>query len=99
MVGVNGNNNLIPEKFELKQNYPNPFNPETKISFSLPQGSTVKIIVTDISGRVVSEPVNGYYPSGNHTTSYSGTELASGIYFYTLQAGSFTETKKMLLVK
>ena len=99
MVGVNGNNNLTPEKFELKQNYPNPFNPETKITFSLPQGSAVKITVTDISGRVVSEPVNGYYPSGNHTTAFSGAELASGIYFYTLQAGSFKETRKMLLVK
>lgn len=99
MVGINNNNFQLPTSFELKQNYPNPFNPETKISFSLPQGSAVRIIVTDISGRVVSELVNGYYPSGNHTAAFIASELASGIYFYTLQAGYFTETRKMLLVK
>lgn len=99
MVGINNSGSLIPEKFELKQNYPNPFNPETKIGFSLPNASTVKITVTDINGKTVNEPVNGFYPSGNHTITFSGSELASGIYFYTINAGSFTQTRKMLLIK
>lgn len=99
MVGINGNNNTIPEKFELKQNYPNPFNPQTLIGFSLPKGTNVKIIVSDVSGKQVSEPVNSYYVSGNHSVNFNAAELASGIYFYTIFTGEFTETRKMLLVK
>ncbi|HMQ79415.1 MAG TPA: T9SS type A sorting domain-containing protein, partial [Ignavibacteria bacterium] len=99
MVGINGNNNTIPEKFELKQNYPNPFNPQTLIGFSLPKGTNVRIIVTDVSGKQVSELVNSYYVSGNHSVAYNAANLASGIYFYTITTNEFSQTRKMLLVK
>lgn len=99
MVGINGNNNTIPEKFELKQNYPNPFNPETKISFSLPTGDKVILTVTDINGQKVKELTNNYYNAGNHTLSFSAGNLASGIYFYTIETANFKETKKMLMIK
>ncbi len=99
MVGINGNNNTIPEKFELKQNYPNPFNPETKISFSLPVSGNVKIVVTDIKGEKIKELTNNIYMAGNHTVSFNANNLASGIYFYSIETDNFKETKKMLLVK
>lgn len=99
MVGVNGNNNLIPENFALQQNYPNPFNPQTTIGFSLPKGTQVKIVVSDVTGKQVNEPVNSYYAAGNHSVSFNAAELASGIYFYTISAGEFTQTRKMLLIK
>ena len=99
MVGVGNNNNSLPEKFELKQNYPNPFNPQTKITFSLPEGGLVKITVRDISGREVFEITNKLYNAGTHSIEFSGSELSSGVYFYTINAGSFKDTKKMLLVK
>lgn len=99
MVGINGNNNSLPEKFELKQNYPNPFNPQTVIGFSLPKSSNVRIIVSDAAGKLVNELVNSYYLSGNHTINFSAGELASGIYFYTIVTEAFTETRKMLLIK
>ncbi|NOS85046.1 MAG: T9SS type A sorting domain-containing protein [Ignavibacteria bacterium] len=99
MVGINGNNNSIPEKFELKQNYPNPFNPETVISFSVPKGANLSITVRDVTGKQVNELVNSYFAAGNHTISYNAGELASGIYFYTIVAEGFTQTRKMLLIK
>lgn len=98
MVGINTNSS-IPEKFELKQNYPNPFNPQTKISFSIPAGGLVNIKVSDMLGREVKEIVNSIYTPGNYTVDFSGEELPSGVYFYTITAGSFKDTKKMLLVK
>lgn len=98
MVGISGNNS-IAEKFELMQNYPNPFNPETKISFSLPVGGLVKIIVSDIQGKEVSEITNKLYTAGNYSVNFSGGNLPSGVYFYTITAGQFKDTKKMLLVK
>jgi hypothetical protein len=99
MVGINGNNNGIPESFELKQNYPNPFNPQTNISFSLPEGGLVKIVVTDITGKEVSELTNKIYTAGNYSIKFSADKLSSGIYFYTITAGQYKDTKKMLLVK
>ncbi len=97
MVGIN--NNSVPSKFELKQNYPNPFNPETKISFSVPTGGLVKIVVRDIMGREVNELTNKLYTPGNYSINFSGDNLTSGVYFYTITTGSFKDTKKMLLVK
>jgi hypothetical protein len=98
MVGINGNNS-IPASFELKQNYPNPFNPQTNISFSLPEGGLVKIVVSDIQGREVAELTNKLYNAGNHSITFSADKLSSGIYFYTITAGQYNDTKKMLLVK
>jgi hypothetical protein len=99
MVGVHGNGNTIPDMFVLNQNYPNPFNPQTTISFSLPVGGLVKIIVTDIQGKEVAEAVNRLYSAGNHSIDFRADNLSSGIYFYTLTSGEFKDTKRMLLIK
>ena len=99
MVGINNNENGIPEGFVLNQNYPNPFNPETKISFSLPEASFVKMLVTDITGKEVKTLLNKLYTAGNHSIGFNAENLPSGVYFYTITAGEFKDTKKMLLVK
>jgi len=88
-----------PEKFELSQNYPNPFNPTTTISFSLPESGNVKLTLYNLIGQVLGTIVNEYKESGIHTINFDGSELNSGIYIYKLQAGSFVETKKMILMK
>lgn len=96
---VSGINSNIPSEYSISQNYPNPFNPETKIDFSLPADSKVEIKVFDITGKLVSELLNGNYPAGSHTIKFSGSGLSSGIYFYTITAGSFNKTHKMILNK
>jgi hypothetical protein len=81
------------------QNYPNPFNPVTKIEYSIPQTVFVSVKVFDISGKEVNVLVNGIKQAGVYSISFDASSLASGIYFYKIESGSFTETKKMVLVK
>jgi hypothetical protein len=97
-----------PDEFELSQNYPNPFNPSTKIKFTIPEspllggdgtGGLVTLKVHDILGNEMTVLVNKQLPAGTYEVEFDGTELPSGIYFYQLRAGSFVETKKMLLLK
>jgi hypothetical protein len=88
-----------PKTFALKQNYPNPFNPSTVISYQLSGLSEVKLEIFDVLGRQVATVVNARQAAGYYQASFNATSLASGIYFYRLQAGSFVESKKMLLVK
>lgn len=97
--GSDGNGNDLPGRFELRQNYPNPFNPTTNISFFLPQNSRVQLQVYDIQGRKVSEVTNRNFQAGQHTVTFDASSLASGTYLYRIQAGSFTETKKMTLIR
>jgi len=92
-------NETIPDNFILMQNYPNPFNPATTISFSLPSKSFVSLKVFDALGREVATLVNEELSAGNHSRQWNGENMSSGIYFYRLQAGSFTETKKLILLK
>ncbi|MCI0449880.1 MAG: T9SS type A sorting domain-containing protein [Chlorobi bacterium] len=99
MVGVNGNNNSLPEVYELRQNYPNPFNPSTTIVFSLPKPEFVKLTLTDINGREIKVLANKFFTAGSHAISLNAESLSSGIYFYSIAAGEFKDTKKMLLVK
>jgi hypothetical protein len=89
----------IPKLFALHQNYPNPFNPVTKILYDLPKGTIVRLVVYDITGREVETLVNEYIAAGYHETEFDGTNLASGVYFYKLEAGSFTDQKKMIVLK
>lgn len=99
-VGVEENTNLrVPEDFLLAQNYPNPFNPGTTISFSLPEGGNVKLTIYNLIGQEIGIIVNGYKDAGIHTINFDGSDLNSGIYYYQLQAGSFVQTKKMILLK
>ncbi len=88
-----------PTTFALLQNYPNPFNPETVISYQLPVTGYLSVKVFDILGREVRTLVDGIQKAGSHSINFNGSGLPSGIYFYRLQAGSFTETKKLVLVK
>jgi hypothetical protein len=88
-----------PGKFSLNQNYPNPFNPVTKISYEIPAGSDVSLKIYDISGRVIANLINEKQNAGYYSVDFNGQNLSSGIYFYILNAGSNTTTKKMLLIK
>jgi choice-of-anchor B domain-containing protein len=99
LTGINSNNN-IPNSFELKQNYPNPFNPGTTIEFNLASASNIKLRVYDMLGRQVAMLVDDFRQAGNYKISYDAGRLASGVYYYTLQADNgFRETKKMVLTK
>lgn len=94
----------IPIQFTLKQNYPNPFNPSTTITFLLPQFGKVELKIFDLLGREVKTLVNAEMRAGDHTIEWNGTdvngnELSSGVYFYTLKADKFFETKKMILMR
>jgi hypothetical protein len=89
----------IPTAFSLAQNFPNPFNPTTTIKFSIPEARIVSLKIYNILGEEVKTLVDEYKEIGNHTVRFEANNLASGIYFYSLQAGSFVETKKMILIK
>ena len=88
-----------PSKFTLDQNYPNPFNPNTIINYALPENVNVELRVYDILGSEIATLVNEEKPAGNYEVEFDGSKLSSGIYFYRLQAGSFVETKKMVLLR
>jgi hypothetical protein len=90
---------VLPEVFKLEQNYPNPFNPTTNIRYSIPTNGFVTLKVYDMVGQEVATLVNGQQDAGNYVADFNATNLANGTYFYTLKAGSFTETKKMMLIK
>ncbi len=89
----------VPQQYELSQNYPNPFNPSTTIKFTIPQESFVELKVYDILGSEVAILVNEEKDKGVYTVTFDAAELGSGIYFYTLKAVGFVQTKKMLLIK
>ncbi|MDP2038987.1 MAG: glucoamylase family protein, partial [Ignavibacteria bacterium] len=96
----------IPTEFSLEQNYPNPFNPETRISYTIPsnvKGETINVTlkVYDVLGREVATLVNENKQPGNYNSQFSilNSQLSTGVYFYRLQAGNFSETKKMLVIK
>lgn len=98
VTSVNNNNNS-PEKFSLSQNYPNPFNPNTQIDFSIPKNSLVTIKIFDVLGKEVAVLVNKDFTIGSYTVDFNASSLTSGVYFYQLTAGEFTDTKKLVLVK
>jgi hypothetical protein len=88
-----------PREFLLSQNYPNPFNPSTTIRFELPKASQVTLTVYDVLGREVSVLVNERRDAGDYEVKFDGSNLASGVYFYRLQAGSYVNAKKLLLLR
>jgi len=93
-------NNFVPDNFNLEQNYPNPFNPTTTINFSIPTSSKVSLKVYDALGKEVSTLVDEFKNAGNYSADFTATSsLTSGIYFYTITAGNFVDTKKLMLVK
>lgn len=98
VVGVNDNQPVV-NSFDLSQNYPNPFNPSTLIKFSIAERSNVTLKVFDMLGREVATLLNTTKDAGSHEVSFDASNLASGLYVYTLSAGNFTSSKKMMLMK
>ena len=91
--------NKLPIKFSLFQNYPNPFNPSTTIKYSIPQQSYITLKIYDILGRQVATVIDEVKPPGNYQVEFNAANLPSGVYFYRIQAGSFNQVRKMLLIK
>ena len=94
----------VPEVFELQQNYPNPFNPETSIRFQLPVISEVTLSIYNLKGQLVRKLVNEEKQAGFHTVTWdaknnAGNNVPSGVYLYRIQAGAFTDVKKLTLLR
>jgi hypothetical protein len=99
ITDVKDKTNLLPTQFSLSQNYPNPMNPSTTISFSLPSQSFVSLKIYDVLGREVATIVSEELPAGTYSRQWNAGKMSSGVYFYRLQAGSFTQTKRLVLLK
>jgi hypothetical protein len=108
LTGITNLNTGIPDKFSLYQNYPNPFNPTTKIKFDvakssplipLQRGKFVKLVVFDLLGKEVETLVNEQLAPGTYSVDWDASAFPSGVYFYKLSAGDFTDTKRMVLIK
>ncbi len=99
VTGIGKTHDVTNRRFYLFQNYPNPFNPSTKISYSIPQTSFVTLKVYDILGKEIATLVNEEKQVGNYEINFDAKNLSSGVYFYRIQAGNFTETKKFILLR
>jgi len=98
-VGTNNQITAIPVKYDLKQNYPNPFNPTTKINYDIPKDGFVMLKIYDVLGREVRTLVNEVKQAGYHSVDFDASTLSSGVYFYKLESGSFSDIKRMMLIK
>jgi len=105
VVGVEDETDTgLPEDFALDQNYPNPFNPTTDIRYALPEDNRVRLAVYDLLGRKVTTLVNEYKPAGRYTVTWDGTnqyglQMSTGVYFYRIEAGEYSEVRKMVFLK
>jgi hypothetical protein len=100
LIGIDPGDPLVPEAYSLSQNYPNPFNPVTRINYEIPKNSVVELTVYDILGREVAKLINNEFKKpGRYSVEFDGANLASGIYFYRIEAGDFIDSKKMVLIK
>jgi hypothetical protein len=98
-IGIEPLSNLIADAFSLMQNYPNPFNPVTNIEITLPKASHTKLTIYDVQGREMVIAVDKQLHAGSYKIEWNASGYPSGVYFYVLSSGDFTETKKMVLVK
>jgi hypothetical protein len=89
----------IAEGFALSQNYPNPFNPNTTISFTIPVSERVQLSVYNVLGQRVATLVNDVMPAGTHSVNFNAANLASGVYIYQIQTGSYVNSRTMMLIK
>jgi photosystem II stability/assembly factor-like uncharacterized protein len=99
MVAIDPNNNTVPTSYSLEQNYPNPFNPSTTIKYSVPTAGNVSVKIYNSIGSEIMTVVNKNHTPGNYVETVDMGGLSSGIYFYILKSGDFSETKKMMLIK
>ena len=98
-IGIERERAGLPAEFALSQNYPNPFNPTTTINYALPLSSEVLLVIYNLRGEEVDRLFNGQQAAGYHTVAWDASHVASGIYFYRLQAGDYIETRKLVLLK
>ena len=98
-VAINSLTSNIPQKLELNQNYPNPFNPVTNLEFSISKTGFVSLKIYDVLGKEIRTLVNEIKQPGIYKVEFDGSSLSSGVYFYKIEAGSFVQTKRMLLLK
>ncbi|RPI16207.1 MAG: T9SS C-terminal target domain-containing protein [Ignavibacteriae bacterium] len=99
MLSVKPISENIPNEFQLYQNYPNPFNPSTEIKFSIPNDVHVNIRIYNLTGEEVLTLLDEDKTTGYYSIIFEGSNFASGVYFYKLEAGSFSDVKKMVLIK
>lgn len=99
VTGIGNIGSEIPKEFKLEQNYPNPFNPSTTIQFSLPRSEFVTLRVFNILGEQIATLVSQNVSAGTHQAEWNAESVSSGVYFYRLQTGSFTQTRKLLLLR
>jgi hypothetical protein len=99
VTGIDDNPKGLSHEFLLFQNYPNPFNPITKIKYSIPQRSLVTLKVFDLLGKEIITLLNGEIMAGSYEYTFNASSLPSGVYFYKLQAGNYTQTKKLVFLK
>lgn len=99
IISVSPISTIVPKDYSLYQNFPNPFNPSTKIKFDIKKAGIVKLIVFDVLGREVASLANQYMAPGSYEATVNLANLSSGVYFYKLTAGDYSEIKKMVLVK
>jgi photosystem II stability/assembly factor-like uncharacterized protein len=99
VIGISNNENQVPLRSSLQQNYPNPFNPETIISYKLVKPAFVRITIYDVLGKQLKVFLEGIKSAGGHNFKFQNFGLASGVYLYRLDAGDYTESRKMVLIK
>jgi hypothetical protein len=99
ITGISQINNTVPAGYYLEQNFPNPFNPSTTVGFGIPVNEHVKVTVYDLTGRMISEPVNDFFNAGNYKFTWSAVNISSGIYFIKFVSGGKIITRKMMLIK
>ncbi len=97
--GVSGRSDIITTGYQLFQNYPNPFNPSTRIKFILPKAQTLKLQVYNTLGQTVRILIEDRVPAGSHEVEFNASHLPSGVYFYKLQTGGYTDVKEMIVLK
>ncbi|MBE2217144.1 MAG: T9SS type A sorting domain-containing protein [Ignavibacteria bacterium] len=99
VIGIHSISNEVPKEFSLSQNFPNPFNPSTNIRFEIAVTKSVELRVYDSQGKEIAQLYNGQLQPGTYEINWNGLNFPSGVYFYRLNAGAFSETKKMVLIK
>lgn len=99
LTSIKSDTEEIPGDFKLFQNYPNPFNPETRIHYDLPQDGLVRLAVYDLLGREMATLIDEFKSAGRYDVGFNAANLASGVYFYRLRAGTFSDVKKLLLLR